>query len=71
MNMEGEGFSIPIKKMKPTDEPKRIETVEDKTGDAQEVLVPVFNERLSPENVLNYMFEKKKYSYDGLAERSV
>lgn len=45
------------------------ETGIEKTMSAQEVLVPIYEERLDPENVLNYMFEKNKYSFSGLGER--
>ena len=61
---------MPKVKIRPEDEPTAVLSHGEKTISAQEVLVPIYEEHLNPENVLNYMFEKNKYSFDGLGERS-
>jgi hypothetical protein len=66
---EGIGFGVPEIKTRPADEPKIEADRGEKTINAQEVLVPVYKERLDPENVLKYMFEKNKYAIEGLSER--
>jgi hypothetical protein len=65
MNMEGAGQIAT--ETQPTF--KSPETAGEKSGAAEEILVPLFNEHMSPDNVLEYMMGKKKASFDGLGER--